>query len=148
MPQSLAQVYIPGVFSTKNRDRLITKEIQPELFAYMGAIIKKDGNVPVLFGGVEDHVHLLYGMSRTVSIAKTIENVKTASSKWAKDRLNPNFSWQTGYGAFGVSHRELDSVIAYIANQESHHQQTSFQDEYRGLLREHGIDFNELYVWD
>jgi len=148
MPQSLAQVYLHTVFSTKNRSPLISKEMQSELYGYIGAVCKTNGLVPVKFGGVEDHVHLLFGMSRTLTIAKAVETIKTSSSKWAKETIHENFAWQTGYGVFGVSYRELDSVIAYVSNQESHHQKVSYQDEFRVLLREHGMNIDETYLWD
>ena len=80
MPQSLAQVYLHAVFSTKGRNPWLTQEFRPELYAYLGAVFKTNGLVPVMFGGVEDHVHLLFGMSRTITIAKVIETAKTSSS--------------------------------------------------------------------
>ncbi|MBS1703887.1 MAG: IS200/IS605 family transposase [Armatimonadetes bacterium] len=148
MPQSIAQVYLHAVFSTKNRNPIITKEMQPELYAYIGSVCKSNGIIPVKFGGVEDHVHLLFGMPRTITIAKTIETIKTSSSKWAKEKFDKNFAWQTGYGVFGVSYHEVATVVNYISNQESHHQKFSFKDEFRALLKEYGIDVEETYLWD
>jgi len=87
-------------------------------------------------------------MSRTLSIAKTLENIKTASSKWLKEKHILDFAWQTGYGVFGVSHRDLNEAIAYVAHQEEHYRKISLQDEYRTLLREHGIQFDKRYLWD
>lgn len=148
MPQSLSQVYVHAVFSTKDRKPLIVPEFQRELYPYLGGVAKTNGLIPVLFGGTDDHVHLLFGMSRTITMAKAIEFLKTSSSKWAKEKFEPQFSWQTGYGIFGVSYRELSAVEHYIANQEEHHRRVSFQDEYRALLAEQGIVIDEKYLWD
>jgi REP element-mobilizing transposase RayT len=101
-----------------------------------------------MVGGVSDHVHLLFGMSRTLSISKVVEEVKKESSKWAKQHVDPNFYWQGGYGAFSVSPSNLEAVRTYILNQEKHHESQSFQDEFRELLRRHEIEWDERYVWD
>jgi len=107
-------------------------------------------NVPIIVGGHTDHVHMLFGLARTVTIAQVVESTKTSSSKWLKQefpRLG-EFGWQHGYGAFSVSPSEESAVIAYIANQKEHHGELSFQDEYRGLLEKYGIAYDERYVWD
>lgn len=119
-----------------------------ELYAYMGAVCKTNGLVPVKFGGTEDHIHLVIGMSRTITIAKAVEAIKTSSSKWAKEKVHPEFTWQVGYGVFSVSHRELPGMVHYVEKQAEHHRKISFQDELRSLLLEHGIPFDERYLWD
>lgn len=101
-------------------------------------------------GGVEDHVHLLCRMSRTITQADLVKEIKRVSSIWIKQR-DPGFSefsWQAGYGAFSVSPSVLERTARYIANQEQHHQKQSFQDEYRAFLRKHGLEWDERYVWD
>ena len=101
-------------------------------------------------GGVADHVHLFFGLSRTRTIAEVVETVKTSSSKWIKTK-GPEFSgfhWQSGYGAFSVSQSDADTVVNYVANQEQHHQKMTFQDEYRKLLEKYRINYDETYVWD
>ena len=102
----------------------------------------------MVVGGASDHVHLLFGLSRTLSIAEVVESVKTSSSKWikAKPADLADFHWQKGYGAFSVSDSEVDRVIDYI--QEQHHARTTFKEEYRSLLEHHGISYDERYVWD
>ena len=151
MPQSLAQIWIHLVFSTKMRKAYLQNEqLREEMFRLMAFHIEDFGCFPKQMGGWIDHVHSLFGLNRTTTIAKVVEHVKTETSKWAKQKpsCTPYFSWQSGYGAFSVSHSELDSVIAYIQNQKSHHATKSFQDEYRELCKLHAIAIDERYVWD
>jgi putative transposase len=101
----------------------------------------------VIVGGTGDHVHILCNLSRTQTVAKVIGEAKRNSSKWAKTK-GPDFSWQNGYGAFSVSRSQVDQVREYIAKQEEHHQEMTFQDELRTLLKKQGIAFDERYVWD
>ena len=109
--------------------------------------LKADGNIPIQVGGYDDHVHILFGQSRTVTIAKTVENIKSSSSKWMKSK-RPEFAWQLGYAVFSVDHQGTDGVVAYISSQREHHKVVSFQDEFRTLMEEHGIPIDERYVWE
>jgi len=101
-------------------------------------------------GGVGDHVHLAIRLSRTMTIASLVEELKTSSSKWLKTQQKEldRFSWQRGYGAFSVGPSDLDAVVAYIDNQEEHHRTKSFQEEFRAFLAKYGVEFDERYVWD
>ncbi len=150
MPQSHSQVIIHTIFSTKNRQPFIRPEIEPELFAYMADSIKRDGGIPLLINGVADHVHLLSTLPRTVTQAKLVENIKRNSSRWIKSKGvgYQKFAWQSGYGIFSVSPSKKASVEQYIANQKEHHKTETFQDEFRRFLRNHGLDWDERYVWD
>ena len=98
-------------------------------------------------GGVADHVHLLVRLGRTITIADWMKETKRVSSSFMKE-TNSDFAWQAGYGAFSVSTTNLDKVVNYIRHQEEHHREISFQDEFRQLLREHGMEWDEKYVWD
>jgi putative transposase len=95
-------------------------------------------------------VHLLLVLSRTMTLAKAVEEIKTGSSKWIKTKgdVFRSFSWQAGYAAFSVSPSDKESVRHYILDQASHHGKLSFQDELRGLLAEAGMEFDERYLWD
>lgn len=148
MPQSLANVLIHLVFSTKDRVPSLTNDIRQELFPYMGGLFRNIECPVVQIGGVEDHVHILFRMSRTITLAQVVEKTKTSTSKWLKTKGCPDFSWQAGYGASSVSQSQIDSVIAYIQRQEEHHRVVSYQDELRALLVEAGVGFDERYVWD
>ena len=150
MPQSLAKILLHVVFSTKNRERIITDSIQPTLHAYMATVLQNLGCAPVLINSVEDHAHLLFDLSRTVAISRAVEDVKKASSKWIKTQGPEflDFAWQAGYGVFAVSESNVDAVREYIANQREHHARKTFQQEYIQLLERHQIAFDERYLWD
>ncbi len=150
MPQSLSRVLLHLTFSTKHRARVLSPEIRAELFPYL-AVVLNDHDCPSLrIGGVEDHVHLLFGLSRTQTISQIVEIVKTSSSKWIKTKgpQFDDFHWQAGYGAFSVSQSHADEVIAYITNQAEHHRTITFQEEFRRILERYQIAFDERYVWD
>jgi len=150
MPQSLANVLVHAVFSTYERRPLLTPNVRPALYQYTGGILRNLNAQPIEIGGVEDHLHVLFRMSRTVSLAQTIEKVKTGTSKWIKTKGAGfrDFSWQAGYGAFSVSPDDEDKAARYIRDQEQHHRCISFQDELRDLLRGAGVEFDERYLWD
>jgi len=150
MPQSLARLDIHLVFSTKNREQWLSNSIRDELHAYMATVLQNMGCKPVILNSVEDHIHLLFEISRTRSISQVVEEIKKASSKWIKT-LGPgfaSFSWQSGYGAFAVSVSNVPTVRDYIANQREHHRNRSFQEEYRRFLELNQIAFDERFVWD
>lgn len=103
---------------------------------------------PLQVGGVEDHVHALFQLPRTLTLAQVVVEVKTGTLKWMKTKGVPAFAWQAGYGAFSVSARDAEGAIRYIQSQEEHHRKTTFQEELRALMREAGIEFDERYLWD
>ena len=150
MPQSLSNVLIHLVFSTKNRVNLITSEIEKELYAYIVSISKTHKCPSLEIGGTENHLHILFRLERTVTISHIVERIKTGSSKWIKTTGNTfkDFGWQNGYGAFSISQTNIPNVRQYIVNQKKHHEQTTFKDEFRGLLKKHNIKYDERYVWD
>ncbi|MCA9213271.1 MAG: transposase [Planctomycetales bacterium] len=112
--------------------------------------VKDSGCVSASVGGHVDHVHLLVGLSRTITIAKLVENIKTETSKWTKNAIfsAQRFAWQSGYGAFSVSHSLRSTVDSYIGSQDKHHQTLSFKEEYRRICAKHEIEIDERYVWD
>ena len=151
MPQSLAQVWLHLVFSTKERRPFLNDEtFQVEMFRMLAHHVKETGCVSASVGGHTDHVHLLVGLSRTITIAKLVEKIKTETSTWAKDKENCSsaFGWQSGYGAFSVSHSNRSAVDEYIRNQREHHHKLSFQDEFRELCKRHDVEIDERYVWE
>jgi REP element-mobilizing transposase RayT len=120
-------------------------------YAYLAEVARNAGCGCYRVGGVEDHVHLAIRLSRTITIAKLIEELETSSSKALKNDLAhiDNFSWQRGYGAFSVSPRDKFALIGYIDNREEHHRTRTFQDEFRALLVTYtGIECDERFVWD
>jgi REP element-mobilizing transposase RayT len=151
MPQSLAKILVHAVFSTKDRRSFLhDKPLREELHRYLGGILGNLECQPLIIGGVEDHVHLLFTLARVETIADVIKEVKRGSSIWLKSD-EPNigdFAWQAGYGAFSIGQSQIDATRAYIAGQEDHHRKISFQDEVRELLRRYQVDYDERYVWD
>jgi REP element-mobilizing transposase RayT len=150
MPQSLALLLVHVIFSTKDRVPFLRREIRSELNAYLATVSRNLGCECFLVGGVEDHVHLAVGLSRTVTAARLVEQLKTASSQWLKTKSPQlrQFSWQSGYAIFSVSPQALPELKAYIANQVAHHSKASFQDELRRLLTKYDVAFDERYLWD
>jgi len=150
VPQSLSKIILHVIFSTKNREPWLDSDVRPRMRAYLATICRDLGAELVNVGGVADHVHIVTTLPRTLSQADLIERIKKASSKWIKtlDARYRGFFWQRGYGAFSVSPSQLEAVLEYIRAQQEHHRTRTFQEEYRELLRKHGVDFDERYVWD
>ena len=150
MPQSHTKLYAHLVFSTKNRQPFLDSNIRPRVHAYLATIIRDLDSPWVIVGGVEDHVHILFDMGKMHAPVEFVEKVKRESSKFVKT-LGKNyekFYWQRGYGMFSVSPRERDEAEAYVRNQEAHHRTMNFQEEYRALLQQYGIEYDEKHVWD
>ena len=151
MPQSLSQIYIHLVFSTKDRRKYIHESIAPDLYSYMATVFHDECGSPArLIGGVDDHIHSLFNLSRNWAVADVVKAVKISTSKWMKTQATEliPFSWQTGYGAFSVSRSNMGKVEEYIRNQKEHHRRRDFKSEFRTLLRRHDVEYDERYVWD
>jgi putative transposase len=149
MSQSLALVLVHIIFSTKNRMTFLqSPDLRSEVHAYLSGTLRGLHCEPLQVGGMPDHVHILSGLSRTISLAELVKNLKTSSTMALKAKGHSHFSWQGGYGAFSVSQSAKESVMAYIASQEIHHRKMTFQEEFQTILRKHGVLFDERYVWD
>ncbi len=151
MPQSHANVLLHLVFSTKHRKPFLRDPaVRDVMTGYMIGTLRHLQCPSIVTGVVEDHVHILCNLSRTITIAKLVEELKTSSSARIKTEgpTLREFHWQSGYAAFSVSQSNVDEVKRYIADQDEHHRKRTFQDEYRLLLKRHGIDVDERYVWD
>ena len=150
MPQSFAALYCHIIFSTKHREPLISRELQPRLFAYIGGGLRDEGNALLAAGGMPDHVHLLASLSRQTSVAEVVRLVKANSSGWVHQTFPDlrGFSWQNGYGAFSVSASALPAVKRYLAGQEEHHRRRTFQEEFVEFLKRHEIEYDERYLWE
>ena len=150
MPQSFAAITLHVVFSTKHREPTITPDLADRLYGYLGGAARGAGSVLLTAGGRPDHVHLLIGLGREVAVAELVRVVKAASSRWVHDTFpdRGGFAWQSGYGAFAVSHDRRPAVRRYIAHQAEHHRGKTFQEEFREVLVAHEIEWDEEYVWD
>ncbi|QDS92865.1 Transposase IS200 like protein [Roseimaritima multifibrata] len=138
------------IFSTKYRKRYLAEHWQDELFGYIGGAVKDHKGSLLKAGGIEDHVHLLLRIHPEFAISKTLQLIKTNSSKWINEqrKIRGKFHWQRGYGAFSVSQSMADTVRKYIANQKEHHQQQTFETEYLECLKKHEIEYDPRYVFD
>ena len=151
MPQSLSKIWTHLIFSTKQRYPFLSEEtIRHDLHKYLASTLKANNCPTLVVGGVSDHVHALFVLSKNHSIASIVYEVKRSSSKWLKRQAAAlrNFHWQAGYGAFSVSESHVEKVELYIRNQERHHQKQTFQEEFREFLRRYKVDYDERYVWD
>ena len=151
MPQSLANVLLHIIFSTKHRQPFLKKaEDRDAMTGYLVGTLQNIKCPSLIVGVVSDHVHILCNLSRTLSIAQLIEEIKTSSSAWIKNQ-GPHleeFHWQNGYGAFSVSQSNAPEVKRYIENQEEHHHGCGYKAVLLELLKKHEIDYDERYLWD
>ncbi|MBP89441.1 MAG: transposase [Planctomycetaceae bacterium] len=150
MSQSLVKNLIHLVYSTKHRQSWIPKDVNGDFYAYQAGIFREWESPALVIGSMEDHVHALFSLSKNHALKRIVEEVKKGSSKWmkAEGSKNSEFYWQSGYAGFSVSQSNVPEVRRYIENQEEHHRKMSFQDELRALLKRHGIEYDERYVWD
>jgi putative transposase len=151
MPQSLSQIYLHLVFSTKNRGPFLQDSaLRDNTHAYLAGTCRNLESPPIIVGGVEDHVHLLCRLAKTLCVSDLVRELKRESSKWLKEQSAElaSFYWQNGYGAFSISPGHVEMLKTYIANQEEHHKKETFQDEFRRLLALYNIEYDEKYVWD
>ena len=151
MAQSLSRLWTHLIFSTKDRFPFLRdKVLRHEMHAYLAEMLRVHDCETLIVGGVEDHTHSLFALSRTHSIASVVKEVKRTSSGWIKTASSKmsKFHWQGGYASFSVSQSNLTEVIRYIENQEEHHRRVSLQDEYRAFLKAYGVGFDERYIWD
>jgi putative transposase len=150
MPQSLARNLIHLVFSTKNREPVLTEAIRLPLCAYASGVLHELDSQVIAINAWRDHVHILLTLSKNHSLAQAVMEVKRATSKWIKTQGTgfAKFHWQSGYGAFSIGQSGVEEVKAYIASQAAHHRAKSFEEEFRSFLKRYEIDFDERYVWD
>jgi REP element-mobilizing transposase RayT len=146
MPDTYTNLQYHVVFGTKRRASKISADWIARLHAYLGGTVRGLGGMPIAIGGVEDHVHLLVGLKPTLCLADFVREVKKAATSWVREDIGQtNFSWQTGYGAFTVSHRDVPMLQAYIGNQRVHHQKLTWREEFIEICREAGV---EPIFWD
>lgn len=147
MPQSYSCLYYHLVFGTRERSPTLGDDLRPRLYEYMGGIVRNIGGVLMAAGGMPDHVHLLASLGRRATVADAMRDIKANSSRWIQATFPAmaGFAWQSGYGAFTVSHSNLDRARAYIAGQAEHHRSMTFQEEFRAFLDRHGITYDERH---
>lgn len=149
MPSTYSNLLYHIVFSTKDRERLITEEFKEELYRYMAGIAREEGGTLHEIGGIEDHVHLLAKFKPSIAVSDMLRLIKTNSSKWLhEEKGHARFGWQEGYAAFSVSESQVVAVRRYIRNQSAHHRRQSFQEEFVAMLERHSVEYDPRYLWD
>jgi len=142
---SFTSIFVHCVWSTKNREPLLTSDVRDRLWPYLGGIARENKIKALAIGGAADHVHALVSLPATLSVAKALQLLKGNSSKWTHETFPKmrSFEWQEGYGAFSIGVSGVDATVAYIRNQAEHHRARSFRDEFRVMLQRHGFDYDE-----
>ncbi|GGF28201.1 IS200/IS605 family transposase [Echinicola rosea] len=149
MANTYHQVYIQSIFAVKYRNAYIHKSWRPELQKVIGNLINEMGNKCIIVNGVEDHMHCFFALKPDISISEAMQRIKSKSSKWINKSnfVNHKFEWQKGFGCFSYGKSQIPNVYQYIQNQEAHHRQWDFLDEYTALLKKFEIDFDENYIF-
>jgi len=149
MANTYTQIHIQTVFAVRYRQCLIDEKWKAELYKYITGIIQNNGHKLLQINGMPDHIHCLFGLRPAQSLSELMKQVKQDSSKWINQNhlSKSKFSWQEGYGAFSYSKSQLPRVIKYIQNQQEHHKTRNFGDEYLALLKAHGVDYDERYLF-
>jgi putative transposase len=147
VPVSYTKLLYHIVYGTKERAPLIGASLRPRLHQYLAATVRGLGGFALEINGVDDHVHLLVRLKPMLSLSKFLSQLKASSSGWARKQTGGKFAWQARYGAFTVSESQVERVQCYIRDQEEHHRKTSFEEEFKALLRAHHIDFDAAHFW-
>ena len=151
MPQSLAQIYLHVIFSTKARTPWLRSDAdRSRVHAYLAGVCKQQECPAIGIGGTEDHVHILCRLGRSLDVSTLVRELKRESSKWAKQELSGcrGFAWQNGYGAFSLSPAHLAAAEKYVARQMEHHRRETFQEEFRRICAKYDVELDERYAWD
>ncbi len=125
---SYVSSYFHCVFSTKERRPLIAPDLREQLWPFLGGIARQNKMKAIEVGGVADHVYILLSLPSAMAIAKALQLIKGASSKWIHETFpdQRTFVWQEEYGAFSVSVSQLDKTVEYIRGQEAYHRKMTF----------------------
>lgn len=149
MANTYTQIHLHIVFAVQSRAALINESWRIDLYKYITGIVQNRGHKLLIINGMPDHLHLLIGMRPSESLSDLMKNIKGDSSKWINEKrfCVGKFNWQEGYGAFSYAMSQLPIVIRYIQNQELHHQQKNFHQEYKSLLEEFGVEYDDRYLF-
>lgn len=149
MANTYTQIHVQAVFVVSSRIGLIQSSWEEQLYKYISGIITTQRHKVLAINGMPDHVHILFGQRPAQSLSELLQDIKGSLSNWINEQgfVKGRFEWQAGYGAFSYSKSQIDTVISYIRNQKLHHQKTSFLEEYKALLNEFQIDYDERYIF-
>jgi len=148
MPNTYTKIYLHLVFAVKNRESLINSKWKDELYKYITGIIQNNGHKLIAINGTANHIHIAIGYKQTQLLPDLMQDIKGSSSKWINENrfVRGKFNWQTGYGAFSFAHSQIDKVVKYIVNQESHHKIKTFKEEYIELLKKYNVQYEDKFV--
>jgi REP element-mobilizing transposase RayT len=149
MPNTYTQLYIHCVFAVKYRAAIIQPVWEELLHKYITGIVQNNGHKMLAINSMPDHLHMFVGLNPNQSISDMMRLAKGDSSEFVnKEKFTPaKFHWQDGYGAFSNSRSHIDKVVKYILHQKEHHYKKTFREEYIGMLRDYGIDYNDKYIF-
>ena len=150
MANTYTQITIQVVFAVKHRECVLRKQWRDEIYKYITGIFTNKNHKLLAINGVDDHVHILFGLNPSVALSDIVRDVKNNSSKFINEKkwMKGHFEWQAGYGGFSYSRSQRPGIINYIENQEEHHKKNSFRSEYLDILNTFEIDFDEQYLFD
>lgn len=150
MANTYTQLFVHIIFSTKGREKVLLKDFREELYKYISGILDHKNQKPFAVNGAIDHIHILVGIEPNISVSDLVRDIKHSSTNFIKEKnfIKHKFNWQKGYGAFTYSKSQIDSVVKYIMNQEGHHKQKSFEEEYLEFLKKFDVDYDSKYVFD
>ena len=148
MSSSYCNLLYHVVFSTKDREPWLAPSFRPRVHDYLGGAIRGEGGIALIVNGTADHVHMLVKLRQDKAVSKLVGEIKANSSAWISRTFKecPAFAWQEGYGAFTVSESQVSKVRRYVERQEEHHRTVSFLEEFKTILKAHGLPFDECYL--
>ncbi|MBK9216770.1 MAG: IS200/IS605 family transposase [Chloracidobacterium sp.] len=147
MPHTYTNLLFHIVFSTKERYPFILPEFEERLYDYIGGTIRGIGGICLEIGGMADHIHMVVVLRPTLNVSKFLEKLKPSVTNWARTVIHPKFEWQDGYGAFSIGESQIPGVRKYLQNQKEHHKKQTFEDEFKTMLAQAGIEFDARYLW-
>ena len=150
MANTFTQIYIQIVFSTYQRQNMIRNEIKDDIYKYITGIVQNKHHKLIVINGMSDHIHIFIGMKPNESISDLVRDIKKDSSKFINSNgwIRGKFQWQEGFGAFSYGHSQINDVIQYIQNQETHHKKLTFKEEYVNFLEKFNVEYDKQYVFD
>ena len=150
MAGTYSQIYIQIVFAVQGRGNFLQNPWRDEVLKYISGIIKGKQQKPIIVNGVKNHVHIFVGLKPSMAISDLVRDIKNNSTNFINENkwVNGKFSWQEGFGSFSYSHSQIEQVYNYILNQEEHHRQKTFKEEYLEFLKKFDVDYDERYLFN
>lgn len=150
MANTYTQIYIQVVFAVQHRQNLINKDKKEELHKYITGIIRNKNQKLFAINSMPDHVHIFIGVKPSMALSDLVRDIKNNSSTFINEKkwVMGKFNWQKGFGAFSYGHSQIDTVVKYIQNQDSHHAKKTFKEEYLEILKKFNVEYDDKYLFD